>query len=86
MRKAIASVLHRLANRIYNADHQELIEVRDEYGICRCRLEVVTDEFTHQVEATLVKLPAGWEFEEQEFYSDSVPRLDRSRQAIEGQP
>ncbi len=62
MRRAIASWLHGMATRIYNADHRELIEVHDEYDICRCRLEVITDDYVHRVEAKLVALPAGWSF------------------------
>ena len=67
MKKEIAAFLHRWAERIYPADRKELIEVHDEYDICRCRLTVVTDEFTHHVEATVVEFPAGWRFEEHEY-------------------
>lgn len=65
MRRWLAHQLHTLATRIYNTDHKELVEVRDEYDICRCRIEVVGDDLTHGVEATFDQLPEGWHIGEQ---------------------
>ncbi len=73
MRKALANWLHGVATRIHNADRKELIEVHDEYDICRCRLEVITDDAVHRVDVTLVELPAGWRF------NDDISRSDTYR-------
>lgn len=59
MRRAVAHLLQRMATRIYNADHVERIEVTDEYGVCRCRVEVIGDDF-HHMETKLELLPMGW--------------------------
>lgn len=56
-----AEALHRLATRIHNDGHKELVEIKDEYQVCRCRIEVAGDDL-HGVDATFVELPPGWEF------------------------
>ena len=51
------------AVRLYDrVERVETVEVRDEYGLCRCRVEVVGDEFAHGVDAALTidELPVGW--------------------------
>ena len=66
MRKALAALLQRMATILYCDNHEERIEVVDEYGICRCRLSIITDD-VHVVEATHISLPQGWRFEEYEY-------------------
>lgn len=60
MRQAIAHLLTRMAARIHTADHKEIIEVHDDYGVLRCRVEVMGDDH-HGVDAAFVRLPQGWE-------------------------
>jgi len=60
MRHGLANFLHALANRIYSAEHHDLVEIVDEYENCRCRLGIAADE-THGVDSEFVQLPAGWE-------------------------
>ena len=59
MREWIALVLHRLASAIYNDERAELVVVLDEYGICRCRVEVAGDA-SHGITAEFDELPEGW--------------------------
>lgn len=63
MREAFARLLRRLANRIF-ADPREIVEVVDEYNICRWRIMV--DAGSEAIEIGVVELPAGWRFEEYE--------------------
>lgn len=56
----LAELLHWLATRIHKGDHKEFIEIRDEFDIIRCRIEVMGDDH-HGVDATFVRLPQGWD-------------------------
>lgn len=59
MRKRLARLLHRLAERIDHTNHTEKIVVEDDYGICRCVIEIFADDL-HGVEKTTEQLPTGW--------------------------
>lgn len=61
MRKWFAWQLRKLAFWIYNGEYTEKVEVLDEYGICRCRVEIAGDEYQHGVDNTFEQLPSGWE-------------------------
>ncbi len=63
MREAIARLLRRIADRIFH-DPREVVEVVDEYNICRWR--VMVDAEAEAIEVGVVELPAGWRFEEYE--------------------
>lgn len=60
MRRAIAHVLRVAAARLYSGEYRERLEVRDEYGICRCCVDIVGDEYAHGIDCTCVQLPEGW--------------------------
>lgn len=60
MRTLLAHLLHRLAEWVHPADHQEIIEVQDDYGIVRCRVQVVGDD-RHGIDTAFVRLPTGWD-------------------------
>lgn len=66
MRKLIAYLLHRTATRIDNTEHTEEIEVLDEYGICRCRVQFMGDDL-HGATATFEQLPEGWRIRGTEY-------------------
>ena len=61
MRKWTAEILLRLATWVHNGNHTEQIEIHDEYGVLRCRVELAGDEH-HGVDAALFRLPAGWNY------------------------
>lgn len=60
MKRGIAESLHWLATRIHSGEHKEFIEIRDEYDVLRCRVELVGDDH-HGVDAAFVRLPSGWD-------------------------
>lgn len=60
MRRALAALLHRFADRIYNDDFNIEVEIVDEYGISRCRVDVRADD-SHGVDGATAQLPVGWE-------------------------
>lgn len=61
MRQWIAACLRELAVRVHNNDHPEIVEIVDEYGICRCFVELTADH-AHGVSAAFSELPTGWHF------------------------
>lgn len=61
MRQWIAACLREIAERIHNDDHSESVEIIDEYGVCRCFVELKADH-AHGVNATFSELPTGWHF------------------------
>lgn len=60
MRRALAILLHRLADFIYNDDFREAVVIVDEYGISRCHVDVRADD-SHGVDGATAQLPVGWE-------------------------
>lgn len=64
MRRRLAHALHRLAVRVWDDECIETIEVIDEYGVCRCRVEVRGNDF-HGVGMAYELLPQGWTLGEQ---------------------
>lgn len=59
MRRELADLLRRLANRIWTDEHHHSqLTITDEYGICRCRLGI--DD--HGIDSEFVALPSGWDF------------------------
>ncbi|AYR00075.1 hypothetical protein PBI_NEBKISS_140 [Mycobacterium phage Nebkiss] len=59
MRRFLARFLHHLANRIFDDEHRERIDVLDEYGIQRCRIEIAGDD-DHGFDLASNNLPQGW--------------------------
>lgn len=66
MKRAVAHLLHRLAHSIYNDDRHERIEIVDEWGISRCRVEILVDD-SHGVDSEFEQLPSGWVVSLNEF-------------------
>ena len=63
MRKLLSIWLQSVAKTLYNEEHKEQVSVIDEYGVCRCRVEVVADS-CHYINTTIERLPAGWLLQE----------------------
>lgn len=59
MRVWLAHRLHGVARWLYNDTHTERVTVIDEYGICRCRIEIAGDD-SHGISAEFIALPDGW--------------------------
>ena len=59
MRRGLAAFLRNLADRIHLDDHHSHVEIQDEYGICRCRVDLTTDSH-HGIDAEFEELPLGW--------------------------
>lgn len=59
MRRALAHLLHRLAYVIHNDERRQKLEIVDEYGVARCRIEVAADD-THGIASEADELPDGW--------------------------
>ena len=60
MRRGIAHFLRTVADFLWVDDSDEIFELRDDYGIPRCRLEVHGDQHGHGISSLTEELPAGW--------------------------
>lgn len=56
----LARVLHHLANRLYDDERTDRLEVLDEYEIVRCRVDIAGDD-THGLDSEFDELPPGWQ-------------------------
>ena len=65
MRRELADALRRMADWIHTDDRHELVEIVDEWGICRCRLSITTDSH-HGIDQEFDALPSGWIFRTEE--------------------
>lgn len=60
VRRWTAGVLDRMARWVYVGDHREVIEIHDEFDVCRCRIAVASDEYAHGVDSASDRLPSDW--------------------------
>lgn len=60
MRKWIATLLHKWGEQVYPTDHSQQVKIIDEYGICRCVVDVISDEHGHGLRLVSDTMPPGW--------------------------
>jgi hypothetical protein len=61
VRRELADALRAIADWLCSVDHHELVEITDEYGVCRARLALTTDD-KHHIDSDYADLPRGWNF------------------------
>lgn len=61
LRRWLAGRVEHVARVIYRADHREVVEIRDEFGVCRCKLQIASDEYAHGIDSARDELPSDWE-------------------------
>ena len=62
LRRWLAGRVEYVARLIYRSgEHRETIEIRDEFGVCRCTLSIASDEYAHGIDSVCDELPSDWE-------------------------